>query len=64
MIKTNWLLGGFQAHQNWRNDGYCTSLTAAMGMGGGYTPCVLMYYERDKNDRSCPTSKGTKVPNK
>jgi len=37
----NWLLGGLQEHQQWRNDGICTCLTSAMGMGGGYIPLIL-----------------------
>lgn len=51
-IKTNWLLGGFQEHQNWTDKGICTTLTAAMGMGGGYTPVVLEIIKVDKNERN------------
>lgn len=49
-IKTKWILGGFQAHQNWSNKGICTTLTAAMGMGGGYIPVILEVIERKTNE--------------
>ena len=31
---------GLQEHQSWQADGSAPTLTAAMGMGGGYTPVV------------------------
>ena len=42
---TQYSIGGFQAHQLWRNDGICSALTAAAGMGGGYIPCILIKEE-------------------
>lgn len=36
------LITGKQAHQSIKTDGICNSLTAAMGMGGGYTPMVCI----------------------
>jgi len=32
---------GYQEHQKWITTGICPCLTAAMGMGGGYTPVIL-----------------------
>lgn len=51
-MKTNWIIGGFQEHQYWRNNGICPSLTAAMGMGGGYTPCVLEINEVENDEKT------------
>lgn len=34
------LLGGMQAHQSIKKDGICTTLTSAMGCGGGYVPLI------------------------
>lgn len=35
-------IGGLQEHQTVRNDGISPTLTSAMGMGGGQTPCVFL----------------------
>lgn len=32
------VIGGLQKHQSVKTDGVCPTLTAAMGMGGGYIP--------------------------
>lgn len=36
------IIGGLQEHQTIREDGVSPSLTSAMGMGGGQTPCVFL----------------------
>lgn len=36
------IVGGLQEHQTIREDGISPSLTSAMGMGGGQTPCVFL----------------------
>lgn len=35
------LIGGLQKHQSVKNDGISTTLTSAMGMGGGHIPMVV-----------------------
>lgn len=35
------LIGGMQKNQSIKNDGVCTTLTSAMGCGGGYVPMVV-----------------------
>src|SRR3990167_7405665 len=37
-----WIIGGLQEHQNWQYTEISPTLTQAMGMGGGQTPCVLV----------------------
>ena len=39
------LIGGLQKHQAVKFDGICTTLSASMGMGGGYVPII---FEIDK----------------
>ena len=47
---------GLQEHQQWRDDGISPALTAAMGMGGGYTPVVQQKIAADPEDhREIPT---------
>ena len=36
---------GLQKHQQWQNDGNAPTLTASMGMGGGYTPIIQQKIE-------------------
>ncbi len=42
MNKPIGIVGGLQEHQTIREDGISPSLTSAMGMGGGQTPCVFL----------------------
>lgn len=35
------LIGGMQKHQAVKFDGICTTLSASMGMGGGYVPMIF-----------------------
>lgn len=35
-------IGSLQAHAAIKTDGVCTTLTSAMGMGGGQTPMILI----------------------
>lgn len=35
------LIGGMQKHQAIKTDGICTTLSASMGMGGGYIPMIM-----------------------
>lgn len=35
------LIGGMQKHQAVKFDGICTTLSASMGMGGGYIPMIF-----------------------
>lgn len=46
---------GFQKHQKWQRD-ICPTLTAAMGMGGGYTPVITIPIER--NTREIESERG------
>lgn len=39
------LIGGMQKHQAIKTDGICTTLSASMGMGGGYVPMILEIYD-------------------
>lgn len=36
------LIGGMQKNQAVKTDGICTTLTSSMGMGGGYTPMIVV----------------------
>lgn len=49
---------GLQRHQKWIYDGTCPTLTAAMGMGGGYTPIVEIPIKNKQNitDERCERS--------
>ncbi len=35
------LIGGMQKHQAIKTNGICTTLSASMGMGGGYVPMIF-----------------------
>lgn len=35
------LIGGAQKHQAVKTNGICTTLSASMGLGGGYIPIIL-----------------------
>lgn len=35
------LIGGMQKHQAVRTNGICATLSASMGMGGGYVPMIF-----------------------
>lgn len=41
------VIGGLQEHQTPRTDGICPSLTAAMGMGGGQIPLIVIEETED-----------------
>lgn len=41
MVIENVIIGGMQEHQSVKTDGICTTLTSAMGTGGGYVPMIL-----------------------
>jgi DNA (cytosine-5)-methyltransferase 1 len=47
------IVGGLQEHQKVRTDGICPTLTQAMGMGGGQTPCILGTRIRKLTPREC-----------
>lgn len=47
------IIGGLQEHQKVRTDGISPTLTQAMGMGGGQTPCILGTRIRKLTPREC-----------
>lgn len=49
--KTNYIIGGLQAHQYWRTDGISPCINAAAGMGGGHTALVLEVWDEDNKNR-------------
>lgn len=54
LVLENIVIGGLQKHQSIKNDGVCTTLTSAMGAGGGHIPMVLKQYRiRKLTPREC-----------
>lgn len=54
LVLENIVIGGLQEHQSIKNDGVCTTLTSAMGAGGGHIPMVLKQYRiRKLTPREC-----------
>ena len=50
-VKSIILIGGMQKHQAIKTNGICTTLSASMGMGGGYVPMVLTYIKKLDNEK-------------
>lgn len=59
-VSDNSLIGSSQKHASIKNDGISTSLTSAMGMGGGQTP---MIFEQNGIDKSYNSPKLIKTAN-
>lgn len=44
-----------QNHATITSNGICPTLSAAMGMGGGYVPMIVEIYEREDNPNNTTT---------